>query len=82
MRAQPTLDALITLSEGRALSADQAARIRARAPGFLQRASVGYVVIDQARAPAPLLDFIIDAWQLQEIERTGPIVLYVPMARQ
>jgi hypothetical protein len=82
VRAQPTLNALITLSEGRTLTRDEAARIRARAPGFLQRANVGYVVIDQARAPAALLEFIVDAWQLKEIERTGPIVLYVPMARQ
>jgi hypothetical protein len=82
VRAQPTLDALITLSEGRPLSAERAALIRARAPNFLARANVGYVVIDHARAPAVLTDFIVDAWQLQEIQRSGAAVLYVPMARR
>lgn len=79
MRAQPTLDTLLTLSEGTSLSPEHAARIRARAPGFLRRSNVGYVVINHARAPKPLVDFVIDAWRLEEIERNGARVLYRPV---
>ncbi len=79
MRAQPTLDALLTLSEGQALAPEHAGRIRERAPGFLRRASVGYVVIDQAAAPRVLADFVIEAWRLEEIERSGNLTLYRPV---
>jgi hypothetical protein len=80
VRAQPTLDALLTLSEGRALSPEHAERIRARAPRFLSSARVGYVVIDHSRSPRVLIDFALDAWGLQEIGRSGPLVLYRPTA--
>lgn len=77
VRAQPTLDALLTLSEGRALSPEHAERIRARAPRFLSSAKVGYVVIDHSRSPRVLTDFVL-AWGLVEIGRSGPLVLYRP----
>jgi hypothetical protein len=79
MREQPTLDALLKLSEGQALAPDHAARIRDRAPGFLRRANVGYVVIDQAAAPRVLTEFVIEAWRLEEIDRTGNLILYRPV---
>ena len=78
VRSQPTLDALLTLSEGRALSPEHAQRIRARAPGFLQRTNIGYVVINHARAPKVLVDFVVDAWRLEEVERNDVRVLYRP----
>jgi hypothetical protein len=78
VRAQPTLDALLRLSEGHALAPDHANRIRARAAGFLDRANVGYVVINHRRAPKALVDFVLDAWQLEELERHGDRVLYRP----
>jgi hypothetical protein len=78
VRAQATLDALLTLSEGNALTPDHAARISARAPGFLTRARIGYVAIDHARAPNVLVDFVVDAWRLEEIEREDVRVLYRP----
>jgi hypothetical protein len=80
VRAQPTLDALLRLSEGQSLSAEHGARIRARAPGFLTRANVGYVVINHVRAPKVLIDFVTEAWGLEEIERAGARVLYRPTA--
>jgi hypothetical protein len=79
VRAQPTLDALLTLSEGTPLTPEHAARIRARAPGFLSRSNVGYVVIDHARAPDVLVNFVVDAWHLEEIERSGDLTLYRPV---
>lgn len=80
MRSQPTLDALLTLSEGGTLTPEHADRIRARATGFLTRARLGYVVINHARAPQSLVDFVIDAWHLEELERNGERVLYRPRA--
>lgn len=78
MRSQPTLDALLTLSEGQPLTAEHAAVIRGRAARFLERSNVGYVVIDYQRAPTVLVEFIIDAWRLEEIARDWPQVLYRP----
>jgi hypothetical protein len=78
VRAQPTLDALLMLSEGRPLAPEHADRIRARAPLFLARSDVGYVVINHARAPKVLVDFVLDAWRLEEIERNDARVLYRP----
>jgi hypothetical protein len=78
VRAQPTLDALLTLSEGRPLAPEHADRIRARAPLFLARSDIGYVVINHARAPKVLVDFVVDAWRLEEIERNDARVLYRP----
>jgi hypothetical protein len=78
MRSQPTLDALLTLSEGGTLSPEHADRIRARATIFLTRAKLGYVVINHVRAPKPLVDFVVDAWHLEELERNGQRVLYRP----
>jgi hypothetical protein len=79
MRAQPTLDALLTLSEGQPLSPEHAALIRARAPIFLEHANLGYVVINHARAPKVLVDFVVDAWHLEELEQNGHRVLYRPV---
>ena len=78
LRAQPTLDALLRLSEGQTLTADHAATIKARGPNFIRRANVGYVVINHVRAPGTLIDFVIDAWGLEEVEREWPKVLYRP----
>ncbi len=78
VRAQPTLDALLTMSEGKELTAEHAALIRSRGPRFISRANVGYVVIHLERTPRYLVDFVIDAWGLQELAREGPTVLYRP----
>jgi hypothetical protein len=80
VRSQPTLDALLTLSEGGELTPEHAARIRERSVNFLTRAKLGYVVINHTRAPKPLIDFVTDAWHLEELERNGQRVLYRPRA--
>lgn len=79
VRSQPTLGALMTMSEGGRLSPDHAARIRARGPGFIARSRIGYVVIDEGRTPPHLTTFVEDAWQLEKIAQDGPLVLYRPM---
>jgi hypothetical protein len=78
IRSQPTLDALLTMSEGGTLGAEQAARIRARGPGFITRANVGYVIIHHAFASRHLVEVVTDAWGLKEIAREGDKVLYKP----
>jgi hypothetical protein len=78
VRSQPTLHALMVMSEGRDLSPPHAAWIRSRGPGFVTRANIGYVVIDKARTPPKLVEFVIDAWHLTEIARDGGMILYQP----
>ena len=77
-RSQPTLDALLALSEGRQLSAEQAMRVALRAERFLEKSNLGYVVIDHARASHALVAFVVNAWHLEELERDGDVVLYRP----
>jgi hypothetical protein len=77
-RRRPVLGALMTLSEGRALTAEQAARARAGAETFVQRTQLGYVVIDESRTPAPLRAFAIDLLHLRKIGASGARELYVP----
>jgi len=79
VRSQPTLDALMTLSEGRPLDRAAEVRARERAPRFLSRSNLGYVVIDHERAPEALIAFVVEAWALEELERDGDMVLYRPM---
>jgi hypothetical protein len=81
VRAQPTLDALVIMSEGGTLTPPHAAWIRSRGPTFIERANVGYVVVDETRTPAQLVDFVIDAWALEEIGRDGALALYRPRSR-
>jgi hypothetical protein len=78
LRAQPTLDALVTMSEGTHLAPDHAAWIRSRGPGFVARANLGYVVIDETRTPVFLVDFVINAWNLEFLAREGTLALYRP----
>ena len=79
VRSQPTLDALVTMSEGGTLAAAHAAWIRSRGRGFIDRAKIGYVVINLSRTPDHLVQFVTDAWNLQELAREGDQVLYRPV---
>jgi hypothetical protein len=80
VRSQPTLDALVIMSEGGHLSPPHAAWIRSRGPRFIERANVGYIVADMARTPPHLLEFVIEAWHLQELARDEGLILYRPQA--
>jgi hypothetical protein len=75
------LGALVTLSEGHALSADRELAARAGVDGFLRRTRVGYVVIDETRASPGLIDFAIDLFGLTLVAREGPLALYAPQGR-
>ena len=79
IRRYRVLDALITLSEGRTLTNEQAAQLDARASGFLTRAQVGYVVIDRSRAADELVRTAIRVFHLELLDRDGALELYRPI---
>jgi hypothetical protein len=77
-RRVPVLDALMTLSEHRPLSAAQDRRARASADQFLARAQLGYLVVDTSRASSELLRFAEEIFGMRKIDEDGSRVLYVP----
>jgi hypothetical protein len=80
VRAQPTLDALLMLSEGKVLDPAHTAWIQSRGRGFVSRANVGYVIVDEARTPAPLRELVLSAWDLVEVTHEDGMTLFVPRA--
>lgn len=80
--ARPTVDGLLTLSEGGRLSAGHEAELLARGPRFIERARVGYVVIDHTRASPALVSFAQRAFALETIAEAWPYTLYRPGTEQ
>jgi hypothetical protein len=76
----PVLGALIRLSEGKQLSASQEATLQSEWPAFLQRANVGYVVLDTNRAPDALRAFVRDSLQLEQLANEEAFSLFRPVA--
>ena len=76
--ARPTVDGLLTLSDGGLLSPAREAELLARAPGFIERARVGYVVIDHTRASPELVSFAQRAFALEAIAESWPYTLFRP----
>jgi hypothetical protein len=74
----PTLDALITLSEGRALLPEQQRRAEATVDRFLTRAHLGYVVIHRGSTSQALRDFAMRLFSLRKVSEDGDVELYVP----
>ena len=77
-RARPVLGALMTLSEGHELTAEQTTRARTAAASFVDRTKLGYVIIDETRTTPALRDFVIDVLRLRKISESGPRELYAP----
>jgi len=77
-RESVTVRRLIRLSEGESLSDAELEDVKQRAPGFVDRARIGYVVVDVARTPAQLRSFAIDAYGLVKIGESDGRELYVP----
>jgi hypothetical protein len=73
----PIVDALITLSEGRALSFEQQRRAEATADRFLTNSRVKYVLVDQAQTSPELLAFASRTLGLTKFADDGERVLYV-----
>jgi hypothetical protein len=74
----PALDALIALSEPKPMGPEVKAVLDARGRGFIERAAVGYVVIDRRFIPDDRAGVVIAAFNLREIQRHEHLTLYVP----
>lgn len=81
LRAEPVLDALATLSERRALMAEQRQALFAGASGLVERFHIAFVVIDRSRASDALREAAFGAFHLEMVERDGAYELYRPGAR-
>jgi hypothetical protein len=77
-RQFPVLDALVLLSEGQAPAAQRLAEAASRGPAFVERAGLGYVVVDRSRASRDLVDFAIGALRLEKVQESFPFELYRP----
>lgn len=76
----PTLDALIKLSETAEPGPEVKATLDARADGLVNKANIGYVVID-SRFIAPERErWVVEAFGLVELARDWPLTLYAPDA--
>jgi hypothetical protein len=78
VRTSGMLGMLLTLSDGRTPTpAARAAQI-ARAPQFVVRANLGWVVIHPSRTPPALEAFVREAFALERVAADGDAVLYRP----
>ncbi|MGE0361484.1 MAG: hypothetical protein AB7H93_12035 [Vicinamibacterales bacterium] len=73
-----TLAALIALSQGDEVAAADLSDVAARAPGFVQRARLGWVVIHRAQTPPALEAFVTRAFALERVAEDGDTVLFRP----
>jgi hypothetical protein len=78
MRRNDMIDALISLSEGRTLSADRQAMLIDHGPSFVHEANLGFVIVDRRQASYALIDFAVRAFRLQRVEVDGVFELYEP----
>jgi len=72
------LNALMTLSEGGAIDREKERALIDGGPSFVERAGIGFVVIDAERSPAHLQDFAMRALHLERVDGEGALTLYVP----
>jgi hypothetical protein len=77
-RRDTMLDALIWLSEGRELDASRWRSLVESGPGFVERANIGFVVIDRRRTTRAMREFANTAFELQLIDADGDFELYAP----
>ena len=74
----PVVDALMRLSEGRALSAEAESRVMAEGAAFIRDTSVGYVLIDRSATPESLATLAVTAFALEHVASEGLYSLYRP----
>ena len=82
IRRRPVLAALMALSEGRDVPAGDLDVAKRRGRTFVQAANLGYVVVDRQRAGPRLVDFAIEAMDLEKIGEAGDRELYRPRRRE
>lgn len=78
LRKIEVINALIVLSEGGTLPAAAEPHLIASGPSFIRDANLGFVIIDRQRASQSLIDFAVQALQLDEVGAEGALVLYRP----
>jgi hypothetical protein len=81
-RRRPVLAALMALSEGHDVPAGDLNVAKRRGRTFVQAANLGYVVVDLQRAGPRLVDFAVEAMDLEKIGQAGDRVLYRPRRRE
>lgn len=74
----PTLGILMKLSQPERLTIDDYSTLRARGSRFVKRSHLGFVVVDRRYIQDESERAVIDAWDLEEIQRDRHIVLYRP----
>ena len=77
-RQSVTVRRLIRLSEGQRPPPRDLEEVKQRAPGFVDRTRLGYVVIDVVRTPSALRDFAIEAYGLVKLGESDGHELYAP----
>lgn len=75
-RDYPMIDILVALSGREPLSQERFDDGVARAAEFVQRAELGWVIIDRETTPPRLEQFAHEAFQLELVAREGPRSLY------
>lgn len=75
-RKSDMVDALVVLSEGTRLTPERKAALIDSGPAFARDASLGFVVIDSARASEDLTDFARRALRLELVDTAGALELY------
>jgi hypothetical protein len=77
-RQSVTVRRLIRLSEGEHVPREKLEEMKRRAPGFVERTHLGYVVIDTGRVSAAVREFAIEAYGLVKIGKSDALELFVP----
>ena len=68
----------MALSAGRTLRPERVDVLIRRGPGFVDRTSLGYIVIHARRTPAALRQFVMEAFQLVKVAEQDGHELYIP----
>jgi hypothetical protein len=75
-RSSKSLRTLVALGEGMPYKPPPGEVLRVRGAAFARRARLGYVVVDRARTPPPLLDYAVTAFSLERIGGDAEYELY------
>ncbi|MGH9198695.1 MAG: hypothetical protein ACRD1T_23570, partial [Acidimicrobiia bacterium] len=73
---RPTLFTLLMLSQGREVEPFRVEAVIRRGRSFVERAKLGYVVIDRAHATPALVHFATEAFELEKIAESDGRELY------
>jgi hypothetical protein len=76
VQANPVLRALATLSEKRALAADEESALLQQGSAFLRENRVGFVVVYRDRAGPAFEALVVKAFGLRHVETNDMVVLY------